>query len=122
MVKAQDVEDNKPQKAIISITISIAMTMQKKKKTETNIIDQFQKSTETFCPKETNILLLNDIEHIKHAHLVMLRIIQCFEDHSYHSMRSQMHSETGHGALCRQADNTNKISKDTIRLLISKFL
>lgn len=45
---------------------------------------------------------------MKSEYLMMLGVIQCFEDHGNHAMRSQMHAETGHGALCRQADYTRK--------------
>lgn len=39
---------------------------------------------------------------------MVLGIIQCLENHGYHPMCSQMHSEAGHGALCRQADYTEE--------------
>lgn len=39
---------------------------------------------------------------------MVLGIIQCFENHGYHPMCSQMHSEAGHGALGRQADYTRE--------------
>lgn len=48
----------------------------------------------------------NTANDVRQTYLVVLRVIQCFEDHRNHSMCSQMHSETGHGALGRQTDNT----------------
>lgn len=43
-----------------------------------------------------------------YPYLMVLGIIQCFEDHGYHPVCSQMHSEAGHGALGRQADYTGE--------------
>lgn len=42
------------------------------------------------------------------TYLMVLGIIQCFENHGYHPMCSQMHPEAGHGALGRQADYTRE--------------
>lgn len=79
------------------------------------LIPEAPSDTQYYIDKDINIYThqytlywtcQTSVKHTMYPYLMVLGIIQCFENHGYHPVRSQMHSEAGHGALSRQADYT----------------